>query len=370
VLDLSKKEGRDVLVDLVRISDVLVENFTPRVMRGWGLDYPNLKKINPRIVMVSNTGYGRGGPYSAYPAQATTQEATHGLAAVTGYINGEPSKAGQSFVDFLAAWACASAAILGLRHRRRFGHGLWADVGMYQLGCYNVSEYVLDYIANGTPGKRIGNRHRQYAPQGCYRCAGTDDWCVLSVRDDAEWAALCRVVGRPELANDARFASVAARHENHDEIDAIISAWTATVGKYEAMERLQGAGVPSGAVLDGRDLHFDPHLKERKLLEMVEYPEQREMGKKRPIIGRPWKFSAMPMHVSGPAPCFGEHNVEVLREVLQYSNAQIAALEEAGIVVHSPKKTRPVPDLTLDERVAMGRLAYWDPDYKQRLGID
>ena len=246
VVDLAKKEGRDVLVDLIKVSDVIVENFTPRVMRGWGLDYPNMKKINPGIVMVSNTGYGRGGPYSSYPAQATTQEATHGLAAVTGYRDAEPSKAGQSYVDFLAAWSCASAALLGLRYRRRFGEGLWADIGMYQLGCYFVSEFVADHIANGTPNRRIGNRHRQFAPQGVYRCAGQDQWCALSVRDDEEWQALCRVLGKPELAADARFASVEARHAHHDALDELITGWTTTVGKVEAMQRLQAAGVAAG----------------------------------------------------------------------------------------------------------------------------
>ena len=369
VVDLSKPEGREVLVDLIKVSDVIVENFTPRVMRGWGLDYPNMKKINPRIVMVSNTGYGRGGPYSSYPAQATTQEATHGLAAVTGYIGGEPSKAGQSFVDFLAAWAIASAVMLGLRYRHRFGRGLWADIGMYQLGCYNVSEYVLDYIANGAPGGRIGNRHRQYAPQGCYRCAGRDAWCVVSVRDDHEWRALCSVIGRPELADDPRYATEAGRREHHDALDEIISAWTATVDKYEAMERLQGAGVPAGAVLDGKDLHFDPQLKARGLLETVEYPPERKMGPRRIIVGRPWKFSAMSPYVKGPAPTFGQHNREVLQGLLGYDEARCAELERAGILVAKPTKVRQVPDLSMDERVRLGRLAYWEPDYKERLGI-
>jgi crotonobetainyl-CoA:carnitine CoA-transferase CaiB-like acyl-CoA transferase len=369
VVDLSRKEGRDVLVDLLKVSDVIVENFTPRVMRGWGLDYPNLKKINPGIIMVSNTGYGRGGPYSSYPAQATTQEATHGLAAVTGYAGAEPSKAGQSFVDFLAAWAIACAALLGLRYRRRFGEGLWADIGMYQLGCYNVSEYVLDYIANGTPGERIGNRHRQYAPQGCYRCAGKDEWCALSVRDDDDWRALCGVLGRPELALDPRYAAEAGRREHHDAIDAIIDDWMGTQGKIEAMQKLQAAGVPAGAVLDGRDMHFDPQLKARGLLEMIHYPPQREMGRCRPVVGRPWRFGAMAPAVKGPAPAFGEHNREVLRDVLGYDEERVAALERAELVVGEPKKVRAIPELSMDERVAMGRLAYWDPDYKERLGI-
>jgi crotonobetainyl-CoA:carnitine CoA-transferase CaiB-like acyl-CoA transferase len=369
VVDLSRKEGREVLVDLLKVSDIIVDNFTPRVMRGWGLDYPNLKKINPGIIMVSNTGYGRGGPYSAYPAQATTQEATHGLAAVTGYAGGEPSKAGQSFVDFLAAWAIANAAVLGLRYRRRFGEGLWADIGMYQLGCYNVSEYVLDYIANGAPGERIGNRHRQYAPQGCYRCEGKDAWCVLSVRDDEDWGALCKVIGRPELAVDVRFATEAARRANHDAIDKIISLWTATVDKYEAMRRLQAAGVPAGAVLDGKDMHFDPQLKARGLLESVQYPEERKMGSSRVIVGRPWKFSAVTPAVKGPAPTFGQHNREVLQDILGYDETRCAELESAGVLVDKPTKVRAIPDLTMDERVELGRLAYWEPDYKQKLGI-
>ena len=370
VLDLSRKEGREVLVDLLKITDVIIENFTPRVMRGWGLDYPNMKKINPGIIMVSNTGYGRGGPYSSYPAQATTQEATHGLAAVTGYRDGAPSKAGQSFVDFLAAWACMSAALLGLRYRRRFGEGLWADIGMYQLGCYNVSEYVLDYIANGTPGGRIGDRHRQYAPQGAYRCAGEDAWCTLSVRDDHEWAALCAVIGRPELATDPRFATEPARRAHHDAIDEIVNKWTATLGKVEAMQRLQQAGVPAGAVLDGRDMHFDPQLKARGLLEAIEYPPERGMGKQRLVIGRPWKFSGTDLKVRGPAPTYGQHNRYVLQKLLGYDDARCQALEQANITVDKPLKARDMADLSMDERVKLGRLAYWDADYKQRLGVE
>jgi crotonobetainyl-CoA:carnitine CoA-transferase CaiB-like acyl-CoA transferase len=370
VVDLSKKQGREVFVDLLKVSDVLVENFTPRVMRGWGLDYPNMKVINPNLIMISNTGYGRGGPYSSYPAQATTQEATHGLAAITGYRGGEPSKAGQSFVDFLAAWSLASAALLGLRFRRRFGRGLWADIGMYQLGCYQTSEYILDWIANGRRGERIGNRHRQYAPQGCYRCAGRDAWCVLSVRDDEQWAALARVMERPELAGDPRFATVAARHSNHDELDKLIGEWMAPLGKIEAMERLQAVGVPAGAVLDGRDLHFNPQLQARGLLERVELPKERNMGSKRPIVGRPWRFSAMAPAIQGPAPTFGQHNRVVLRDILGYDETRCQALERAGIIVDKPLKVREVPDLSMDRRVELGRLAYWDKDYKERLGIE
>jgi len=370
VIDLSRKEGREVMVDLIKVADIVLENFTPRVMRGWGLDYPNLRKINPRIIMISNTGYGHGGPYSNYPAQATTQEATHGLAAVTGYRGGEPSKAGQSFVDFLASWACMMSALLGLRYRRRFGRGLWSDVGMYQLGCFGVSEYVLDSVANGAAAGRLGNRHRQYAPQGSYRCAGEDAWCVLSVRDDEEWQALCDVLRQPELANDPRFATEAGRRANHDAIDEIIGKWTATLPKIEAMERLQAAGVPAGAVLDGRDLHFDPQLKHRGLLEWVEFPEERKMGSRRLIIGRPWHLSKTDLRVRGPAPTFGRHNRYVLREILGYEEARITTLERDEVIADEPKTVRDALELTTEEKVRLGRLAYWDRDYKRRLGME
>jgi len=369
VVDLAREEGREVLIDLIKVSDVFVENFTPRVMKRWGLDYPNMQAIKPDIVLVSNTGYGYGGRFSAYPAQARTMEGTQGLAAVTGYRGGEPSKAGQSYVDFLAAWSCIMGALLGLRYRRRFGRGLWVDVGMYQLGCYNLGEYVLDWMANATPAERIGNRHRQFAPQGCYRCAGEDAWCALSVRDDADWVALCSVIGRPELAADGRYAAEPARRANHDEIDALITQWTQGVSKIEAMERLQAAGVPAGAVLDGRDLHFDAQLKARGFLEMLSFPRQRQMGSRRPIIGRPWKFSRLPLGVRGPAPTFGEHNREVLREILGYDEARYRGIEAAGLVAQQPVKAATPLDLTMDERVRLGRLAYWDRDYKERLGI-
>lgn len=369
VLDLSKAEGREVLKDLIRVSDIFMENFTPRVMRRWGLDYPKMKLLKPDIIMVSNTGYGHGaGPYSTYPAQATTQEATHGLASVTGYRDDIPSKAGQSFVDFLACWACLMGTAIALRYRNRTGKGLWIDVGMYQMGCFTVSEYILDWIANGRQGKRIGNRHPWLAPQGCYRCAGNDQWCVVSVRDNEEWAALCRVMGKPALIEDKRFCDNDNRIEHHDEIDRIIGAWTQNLGKFEVMERLQDAGVPAGAVFDSRDSNLDKHYAARGFLEMVTFPEERQMGKRK-IMGRPWRLSKTPVAVRGVGPRLGQHNRDVLQGILGYSEARYKALEAAEIVSDWPTKLGPIPHLSLDEMVDKGRIAYYDTGYKEKLGI-
>jgi crotonobetainyl-CoA:carnitine CoA-transferase CaiB-like acyl-CoA transferase len=335
-------------------------------MRGWGLDYPNASKLRPGLIMVSCSGYGQNGPYSQYPGQATTQEATHGLTYVTGYRDGTPSKAGQSFVDFLASWALVNGTLLALRHRRRSGKGLWLDVAMYQLGCSMVSDRILDWEANKRVGTRIGNRHPWFAPQGCYRCAGKDEWCVVSVHDDQEWADLCGVIGQPQLARDERFITNEARRINHDEADAAIAAWMVQFPKFEAMERLQTAGVRAGAVFDARDMHFDKHLRSRRLLEWVEYPPERKMGR-RLMIGRPWKLSKQSLSIRGPAPKIGEHNREILQGILGYDEAQCVALEESKVLATRPTVGRPFLRMSMQERVAQGRLASWDPDYEAKL---
>jgi len=226
-LDMTDSRGRDAFRDLIKVSDVVMENFTPRVMRSWDLDYPNMKKLKPDIIMVSNTGYGHGGgPYSGYPAQATTQEATHGHCWITGYKDQGPSKAGASFVDFLSTWTALFAIGSALRYRNKTGQGQWADIGMYQAGVMFMSEYIMDAQVNGREGGRIGNRHPYRAPQGCYRALGDDQWITLSVGDDEGWAGMCGLMRRPELATDPMYADLLSRQRNHDQIDEIITAWT------------------------------------------------------------------------------------------------------------------------------------------------
>ncbi len=368
-LDLTQEEGRDVLKELIKVSDVLVENFTPRVMRRWGLDYPNVKKLKPDIIMMSNTGYGHGeGPYSSYPAQATTQEGTHGHCSVTGYPGKLPSKAGQSFVDFLSTWGALLGVATALHYRNLTGKGQWIDNGMYQLGCYWVSEYVMDWIANGRLAERIGDRHPWRAPQGCYPCTGEDRWCVISVGDDAEWAALCREMGEPELSRDPRFATQLGRREHHDELDVMISSWTRGLDRFHVMERLQAAGVPAGPVYDARDSNLDPNHWERGFLEKVTFEEERQVGT-RVIMGRPWRLSKTPISVRGPSPMLGHDNRNVLEGLLGVSSTKVDELEAAVIISDKPMDGRIVTAPTLEGLKSLGRIDYHDPDYKANLGI-
>ena len=163
-------------------------------------------------------------------------------------------------------------------------------------------------------------------------------------------------------------ATNAARMQNHDAIDAIISAWMAGVGKFEAMDTLQAAGVRAAAVFDARDMHVDRHAKARGLMETLTFPPERAIGK-RAIIGRPWKLSKLPLSARGPGPCFGAHNREILCDLLGYSDGHYQSLAASGVIGSEPTVPRPVVRMSMDDRVRGGRLAYWDPDYKQRLGI-
>lgn len=368
-LDMTDERGRDLFRQLVSISDVVMENFTPRVMRGWELDYSNLRKIKPDIVMVSNTGYGHGdGPYSSYPAQATTQEATHGHCWITGYAAGPPSKAGASFVDFLSTWTALFAIAAALRYRNRTGQGQWVDIGMYQAGVLFTSEYIMDAIANGREGGRIGNRHPYRAPQGCYPAQGDDQWIVLSVGSDAQWQDLCRLMGREEVARDPDFSDTLSRQRNHDRIDQVITAWTQGQDKYELMHRLQANGIAAGPVLTGKDVHFDPQYQSRGFLERVTYPPERGVGT-RPFIGRPFKFSRSPLRIHGPSPTFGQDNELLLRGLLGINGAAYEALVQDTVIASVPLSGDPSPHLPPEQAVERGLLAGWDPDYRERLDI-
>lgn len=368
-LDLSKDEGREILVDMLKQSDIFMENFTPRVMKRWGLDYPNLKKIKPDIIMVSNTGYGHGeGPWSSYPAQATTQEATHGHCHITGYDNDIPSKAGQSFIDFLSCWSGLMGIANALRHRNKTGKGQWVDVGMYQLGAYLTSEYILDWMSNAFKGERVGNRHRWRSVQGVYRCSGADEWISISIGTNEEWKKLCTILNATELLNNSKYTNEISRRDQYQEIDLIIEKYTKEYDKHKLTNILQEAGIPSGAIFDSSDSNLNPHYWERGFLEKVDFPDDRKMGK-RVLMGRPWKANKSDLKIHRPAPTFGDSNYDCIVNLLGYSQENYNNLVNDKITTTVPENLRPTPTMGLDELVKAGRLKSYDPDFKKHLNI-
>ena len=222
--------------------------------------------------------------------------------------------------------------------------------------------------ANGREGGRIGNRHPRRAPQGCYPAAGEDQWITLSVGDDSQWRSLCQVMEQPDLASEPRFATLLARRENHDALDKIIAAWTSGRDRYDTMHALQAVGIPSGPVLTGRDIHYDPHFKSRNFLERVQYPPERGMGE-RMFLSRPYKFSKSPLHIQGPSPAFGQHNEPALQDLLGVSEETYRQLVEDVVITTVPTTGEPSMVTPQAEALERGVIASWDPDYRERLGL-
>jgi crotonobetainyl-CoA:carnitine CoA-transferase CaiB-like acyl-CoA transferase len=231
-----------------------------------------------------------------------------------------------------------------------------------------MSEYIMDAQVNGREGGRMGNRHPYRSPQGCYPALGDDRWITLSVGDDQGWADLCQLMGKPELASEPDFADLLSRQKNHDKIDEIIKEWTSSVDRYELMHALQGVGIPAGPVLNSKDVHYDPQFKSRGFLERVDYPKEREMGS-RMFIGRPYKFSNSPLAIQGPSPTFGQHNEDILQGLLGVDSDTYLSLVSDAVIATVPTTGEASPRIPQEEALQRGRLADWDPDYLQNLGL-
>jgi crotonobetainyl-CoA:carnitine CoA-transferase CaiB-like acyl-CoA transferase len=375
-LDLRSEPALGVLKRLVEVSDVFLENFTPRVMRRFGLDYPHLKARKPDLIMVSNTGYGHSGPWSDFGAMATALEPTHGTGAFMGYLEPDshgrlgpgsiPNKIANSYTDFLASWTAQLAVLSALFHRARTGQGVWVDLAMYQVGASFMGEGLLDYAFNGRRTRRLGNRHLSLSPHGCYPSRGKDAWVVLAVRDDADWQAFCQALDQPELAQDPRFADPVVRHRNQDELDGIITTWTSQRDQYEVMERLQNAGVPAGPVLNAGQMLADPHLRARGLFEGEEHPQGTGLGR-REYLGRGWKLSDSDVRIRRPAPDLGEANDYVLSEVLGLTSAEIEELHRANAVGRTLEGAPQPSTVPLERQVELGWIADHDPGYREHL---
>ena len=367
-LDLNQPAGLEALKKLIATADILIENFTPRVMRKFGLDYPNLRSLRPDIIMVSNTGYGHSGPFSNYGAMAASLEPTHGSGAFIGYENGPPNKISNSYTDFLASWTALYSVMAALLYRARTSKGLWVDLAMYQVGTAFMGEGLLDYAFNGRKNRWMGNRHEVYAPHNTYPCHGHDRWIAIAITDGSEWRALCEVMGIEGLAQDSRFIDGPSRMKHRDALDAIMSKWTASLDQYDLAHKLQAVGVPAGPVLDARDLFTDPHLAARNFFDHIEHPAETEVGM-RPQLGRPWRFSAFDIPTPPAGPRLGEANDYVLRDLLNLDDAQIATMTQQGVIGTTPIDA-PVPiPVPVKEQLRLGRLVELDLLYKERLKI-
>ena len=365
-LDLAQPAGLETLVNLIAVSDVFVENFTPRVISNFGLEFDDLRKVKPDIIMVSSTGYGHTGPWSGFGAIGYGTEAACGLASITGYIDGPPSIPELPYADYTAGEHTVFAIMAALMHRAATGEGQFIDVSQTQTLTATVPEPLMDYTFNGRVTGTSGNRDERWAPQGTYPCKGDDSWISLTVRSDKEWAALCGVLKRPEWVSDLRFADGLSRIHNHDLIDTMMSEMTVHRPAGDLQYALQAAGVPAGAVLDGKALLFNQHLTDRGFYEVVTHAESTGMPPL-PYAGRPWKFGETPGEIRSAAPTLGEHNREVLAALLGFDDAQIAKMKESSVIGNSPANPGASRQAANETLLAQGRIVRWEPDFEEQV---
>lgn len=331
-LDLSVPRGKELFLQLVPHCDVLIENYRAAVMDRLGLGYDVLAQVNPRLVYVKISSQGASGPEKDYASLGSTLEQTAGLASITGYEDGKPLMTNETYPDPVVGMLAVGALMAALRWRRKTGKGTFVDLSQREVTATLLGEVLLDYSLSGRIARPQGNRHAAYAPQGVYPCQGEDMWLAISVGSDAEWQGLCQAIGQPELAHEARFATFLGRRDQHQELDSLLSTWTQQRDHYEAMHLLQAHGVPAGAVLSGGETIVDPHLEARGFWDTVQHPE---VGMYRQVT-TPWQLSKSPRQSTQPAPSLGEHNAEVLSNVLKLSPQEIATLEMQGIIGTRP----------------------------------
>jgi len=331
-IDLANPRGKELFLELVAKSDVVIENYRAEVLDKLGLGYDVLRRARPDIILVSMPGHGKNGPERDFVAYGTNVEQLAGLASLSGYVGGGPQKTGISFGDPVAGAAAAAAVLLALIARKRTGRGQYIELAQRETLTSLLGEYVVGYSMTHENPPRIGNRHPSWAPHGCYPSSGEDEWVTVACRDDAEFASLCRVMGCPDLIADSRYATADSRYRHQDDLDETIAAWTKSRGRMEAFEALTAAGVPAAPVLGYRDIYDNPHLRERGFFEQVTHPEAGSWDMERPL----YRFARRPTSIERNGPCFGEHNAYVFGELLGLSEAEIAQLEKEGVAARTP----------------------------------
>ncbi|HZQ35377.1 MAG TPA: CoA transferase, partial [Dehalococcoidia bacterium] len=238
-IDLATPQGRDLFLQLVAVSDVVIENFRADVLDKLGLGYEVLHGVRPDIILVSMPGHGKTGPEAGHIAYGTHVEQLAGLVSITGYEGEVPHKSGISYGDPVSGTAAAGAVMAALLYRRRTGRGQFVDLSQRESLTTLLGEYVVGYsMTSRVPGPQ-GNGHPAWAPHGVFRCDGQDQWVAIAVRNDAEFAALCRVIGREDLAADPRFADGLTRHRHRAELVEPNTAWTSSRSPFEAAAALQ-----------------------------------------------------------------------------------------------------------------------------------
>jgi benzylsuccinate CoA-transferase BbsF subunit len=327
-LDLSTDKAKEIIRELVSISDIVIENFATGVMERLGLDYESLRKIKPDIIMLSGSTLGVTGPERNASGWGPNVCSFAGLPYVSGYPGGPPVNMGGNWPDYMVGTMMVFSLLSALRHRDRTGEGQYIEASMAEVVVGAMPEAYLDYSMNGRIKQRDGNHDPNMAPHGVYACSGLDQWVAIAVRNDADWQAMCKSMRKPTWAANPRYETFSGRKQNENEIDRMLSEWTAKMGPREVMETLQGEGVPCGPVMGIMELMDDPHLKARGFVIELDHDE---VGVRK-VAGLPAHFGAMPKIAYSPSPLLGQHNEMIVGEILGVPVDQVRELVKRKVI--------------------------------------
>jgi formyl-CoA transferase len=328
-LNLKSPRGKAMFEEMVRSSDVVVENMAPGVMDRLGLGYAHLEQLNPRLIHASVKGFASGGPYADYKSFEWIAQAMAGAMSMTGSPDGPPTKAIGGLADTGAGLHTAIGILAAIIQRQATGVGQQIEVAQQDAVVNLLRIHLRETYVSGKPAPRQGNRSSAAAPSNIYRCSpgGPNDYVFIHCATQEMWKSLTTIVGRPELGADPRYEDRRDRVAFIDDIDAMIEAWTTKRAKHEVLAVLAGAGIPCGAILDSAEVLSDPHLRQTGFITDLEHPRRGTY----PMPGNPVRLSASPTEVVR-APLLGEHNAEVYGKVLGLGQAELDTLRRDGVI--------------------------------------
>jgi benzylsuccinate CoA-transferase BbsF subunit len=338
-INVRSPRGLELIKRLIAISDVVIENFSSRVMRNWGIGYDVMRQLKPDIVYVSMAGFGHTGPHHHYTTMGPSAQALSGQTFLSGLPGKPPAGWGWSYLDDTGGMYGAMCVLTALHHRNTTGQGQHVDLSQMTAGITLTGPAFLDRTVNGRqarregyppgnrtvwPGAPLSNNYRgpTAAPHNAYRSkgGGHNDWCVIACFSDREWQTLVDLMGRPSWATDARFSQLTGRLRYQAEMDEGIERWTQTLDKYELTEKCQAVGVRAMPVQSAEDrVEHDPQLNARGMYTELDHP----LLGRRKVQGVPFKFSKTPAAIRRPAPLIGQHTPQVLQELLGLSLQEI-----------------------------------------------
>jgi len=331
-IDLTQATGKELFKEMVSISDIVIQNYSPRVMGNLGLTYEDLRAVKPDVIMVSMPALGLEGPWSNYISFGPGTDALGGLSSITGYKNGQPHKPGNFYADHNSGFHVATGIMAALFRRYQTGEGQHLEIVLREATMSVIGEYFIEYQFTGKEPERIGNDHPVFYPHGIFQCKGDDSWIAISVESDQEWQALCEVIESTELRNDKNLSEVSLRRLNREKIELEITSWTKSKSNKEAMHLMQTRGIRAGIVAKASDILSDAHVSERNYLDTVEHPDAGEYTSP----GLPFKFDKSSTNLGIRAPMFSEHTLPILSDLLARDMSTIDSLIDKGTTPLEP----------------------------------